>query len=303
MNESAALGGLNPGMTYDYRIVARNESGTSYGSNRTLTTLPSPPTVTSVAPTAGLESGGTSVAIAGTGLGETTAVLFGSAPATSFHVNSSSSLTAIAPEGMGSVDVTVVAVGGSSEPVATDLFTYVAPGPSPAVTKLSVKKGPATGGTSIAITGTSFAGVTSVKFGSVPAASYEVHSASSITAVSPAGTTGMLEVHVSTPNGQSAITSRDHFMYEAPTVTHMAPSAGSKLGGTSVTIKGSGFALGSETVFKFGKGIATGVNCASSSECTMQAPAAAKTGTVDVRATVGKKTSKKLPPNDQFTYD
>jgi hypothetical protein len=35
----------------------------------------------------------------------------------------------------------------------------------------------------------------------------------------------------------------------------------------------------------------------------MLAPAATKTGTVDVRATAGGKTSKKNPPGDQFTYD
>jgi hypothetical protein len=55
-------------------------------------------------------------------------------------------------------------------------------------------------------------------------------------------------------------------------------------------------------IFEFGKGVATSVNCTSMSECTMLSPAAAKTGTVDVRAKAGGKTSKKNPPADQFAY-
>jgi hypothetical protein len=64
-----------------------------------------------------------------------------------------------------------------------------------------------------------------------------------------------------------------------------------------------GFAPGSNnTAFKFKKTIATPVECTTTTTCTMLAPAATKAGTVDVRATVGKKTSKPNRPADQFTY-
>ncbi len=153
------------------------------------------------------------------------------------------------------------------------------------------------------ITGTSFVGVTSVKFGSRTAASYEVDSATSITAVSPPGTTGAVEVIVTTPNGESGITSRDRFTYEAPEITNVSPDTGTKAGDTTVTVTGNGFAPGSgETVFEFGKGIALAVDCASTTECTMLSPASAKIGAVDVRATVNGKTGKKNPLA-QFTYD
>jgi IPT/TIG domain len=263
------------------------------------------PTVTSVSPNAGLESGDTSVTITGSELAGITTVMFGATEATHFEATSQTSITATSPaEPAGTVHITVANVGGTSAQSSADQFTYVAPGPAPTVTKLSAKKGPAAGGSSVTITGTSFAGVTAVKFGLINAASYEVHSLTSITAVSPAETTGAVEVHVTTPNGESGITSKDHFAYEAPTVTTVSPNIGSKLGDSSVTVTGSGFAPGSgTTTFDFGKGIATAVDCASTIQCTMLSPAAAKTGTVDVSAKAGGKTSKKNPPGDQYIYN
>jgi alpha-tubulin suppressor-like RCC1 family protein len=301
----APMSGLTANTTYHYRIVATNAHGTSEGEDATFTTLPPPPTVTGVRPDAGLEAGGTVVTITGTELSGTTAVKFGSTEASHVVVASPTEITATAPtEAAGAVDVKVTTLGGESATGAGDVFTYVAPSRAPAITKLSVKKGPAAGGTSVTITGTSFAGVTAVKFGSTDAASYEVNSTTSITAFSPAGTTGKVEVIVTTPNGESGITSKDHFEFEAPSVTSVSPSSGSTLGGAPVTVTGSGFALGSgTTTFEFGKGIATAVSCASTTECTMLSPAAAKTGRMDVRAKAGGKTSLKNALGDQYTYD
>jgi streptogramin lyase len=278
-----------------------------------LTTLPSQPTIASVSPDAGRVEGGATVTINGTELAEATEVRFGTADATSFKINSASSITAEAPKGVqGTVDVTVTNSVGTSAISAADQFTYVEPGPAPTVTKLSAKKGPAAGGTPVSITGTGFVGVTTVKFGSTNAGSFTVSEPKcspghlceeSISTATPAGTTGTVEVDVTTPNGESGITSKDHFAYEAPTVTDVSPNNGSKAGGAPVTITGSGFALGGETTFEFGKGVALVVNCSSTSECTMHTPAAAKTGTVDVRAEAGGKTGKKNPPADHYTYD
>jgi hypothetical protein len=112
-----------------------------------------------------------------------------------------------------------------------------------------------------------------------------------------------VEVTVTTPNGESGITSKDRFTYEAPEITSVSPDTGTKAGDTPVTITGNGLAVGSgETAFEFGKGIALAVDCASTTECTMLSPAAARTGAVDVRAKVNGKTGKKSPLA-QFTYD
>jgi hypothetical protein len=301
---SASLAELSPKSLYHFRIVAADESGTSYGSDQTFETLPNPPAVTSVSPDAGFESGGTSVTITGTGFAEATAVKFGSVSATHFTINSATSITAIAPaEAPGTVQVTVRNAGGTSGNGAADEFIYVAPGPAPTITALSTKKGSAAGGSTLTITGTSFVGVTAVKFGAANATSFKVNSPTSITTESPAGTTGTVEVTVTTPNGESGITSKDRFTFGAPTITSLSTNTGSRAGGTPVTIIGSGFGLGSAaTTFNFGKTPGTSVNCTSSTSCTVLSPAATKAGTVDVTAKVAGKASKKDPPTDQFTY-
>jgi len=172
----------------------------------------------------------------------------------------------------------------------------------PVITKISPKVGVAAGGTTVTITGTGFTGATGVSFGSTPAAEIKVTSATSMTAVSPAGTTGTAAISVTTPGGTSAATLADVFTYKPPTVTSVSPGSGTTLGGTTVTIKGSGFALGAATTFKFSAGVATSVNCTSSSICTAVSPPRSKTGVVDVKATVAGKSSPKNAPADHFTY-
>ncbi len=76
-------------------------------------------------------------------------------------------------------------------------------GAVPAVTTLSPTTGPVAGGTSVTITGTAFTGATAVKFGSTAATSFTVNSATAITAKAPAGSSGMVEVTVTTPYGTS----------------------------------------------------------------------------------------------------
>lgn len=171
----------------------------------------------------------------------------------------------------------------------------------PAVTKVSPKTGPAAGGTSVTITGKGFTGTTAVSFGAF-SAKFTVNSATSITAVSPSATSGLVDVTVTTPNGRSPVVAADHFTFAAPTVTALSPTSGPKAGGTTVTITGTGFALGAKTTFKFGSVLASSVNCSSITSCTAVAPAATKVGKVDVVATVAGKSSKKNPPADQFTY-
>ena len=254
------------------------------------------PTVTGVSPNVGPTTGGTTVAITGVNLAGATSVKFGANAVTPVNVTSTG-LEATAPAGTGTVDITVTTPAGTSNPVSADHFTYEA---VPAITKLSLKSGPSTGGTSVTVTGTELAGVSGVKFGSVSASTFTVVSATSITVMSPPSIGGMVDVTVSNLAGTSAITSKDHFKY-TPVVEGVAPATGSVLGGTSVTITGNGFAPGSgTTIFRFGKKKATGVVCESSTSCTMTTPAGA--GTVDVTAQVGKAKGAVKAPADQFTY-
>jgi hypothetical protein len=191
--------------------------------------------------------------------------------------------------------VTVTTVGGTSATSVADQFHYL-----PAVTKVSPTSGPVGGGTTVTITGVEFTGATAVRFGVVEAASFTVNSATSITAVSPGEVAGIVDVRVTTPEGTSPVSTKAKFKF-APTVTGVSPNTGSTAGGTTVTVKGTGFGLGTEaTIFKFEKATGTAVNCTSTTECTVVSPAHAA-GKVDVKATVNKVTSPKSPA-DKFTY-
>ena len=83
------------------------------------------PAVTKVGPARGGVAGGTVVHLTGTSLTEVGTVLFGATPATSVTVNSSTSVTAVAPAGVaGTVAVTVVSPAGTSAVGPGDHFTY-----------------------------------------------------------------------------------------------------------------------------------------------------------------------------------
>jgi IPT/TIG domain/Nidogen-like/Carboxypeptidase regulatory-like domain len=173
---------------------------------------------------------------------------------------------------------------------------------APVVERIRPTKGPTTGGTIVTIKGTNLDEATAVDFGSTPAASFTIDSSTSITAVSPQEPAGKVDVTVTTPGGTSALINKDRFKF-TPTVTNVSPNAGPAAGGTSTIINGSGFALGtSATKFKFGKTRATSVDCISTTECEVIAPAH-PVEVVDVRAIVNKAASPKNPPDDQFTYN
>jgi hypothetical protein len=200
------------------------------------------------------------------------------------------------------VALTVYAGDGTSIGTASAI-TVGAPS-APTVKSLAPKSGPAAGGTSVKITGANLAAATAVTFGSSPAAGFTVTSASSITALSPAESSGTVNVTVTAPGGTSAISTGDRFKYatSTPTVTSVSPDSGPKSEGTIVVITGTGFAEGAGTSFKFGTRAAPIVNCSSSTSCMTIAPMATKAGKVDVTAIVGKAHSKKNPPDDRFTY-
>ena len=100
---------------------------------------------------------------------------------------------------------------------------------APTVTGISPTSGPRSGGTSVTITGTNFTGVTAVNFGATPAASFTVNSATSITAITPAGS-GTVDVTVLSSGITSATLSADQFTF----TTTPSPSAPSPPAPTSL---------------------------------------------------------------------
>ena len=270
------------------------------GGGTEITPVPTPipaPIVTGSSPASGPVAGGTSVTISGMAFTGATAVMFGSTTATTYTVNNGTSITATSPAGSaGTVDITVTTPGGTSGTSSADYYTYAA---VPTVTGISPASGPVAGGTSVTITGTGYTGVTAVKFGSTAAASYTVNSATSITATSPAGSAGTVDITVTTPGGTSGTSSADYYTYAAvPIVTGISPASGPVAGGTSVTITGTGFT--GTTAVKFGSTAASSYTVNNATSIIATSPAGSA-GTVDITVTTPGGTSG-TSSADYYTY-
>jgi IPT/TIG domain len=277
-------------------VIVTTPAGASTPASVDKFTYFAAPTVTAVSPSSGPLGGGTSVTISGTGFTGATAVEFGLAEASTFTVDSASQITAVSPAGSpGTVDVTVTTPGGPSGNASGDQFAYVGP---PAVTGIDPSWGPRAGGASVTITGSGFSGATAVDFGSSPAVSFAVLGSTSITAISPAGSAGSVDVTVTTPGGVSATSPTDRFAYlAAPAVSDVSPSSGPASGETSVTIAGTG--LIGATAVRFGS-IASGAFTVNS-DTSITAIAPPGSGTVDVTVTNPIGTSA-TSSNDRYSY-
>ncbi len=200
-------------------VRVKTAGGTSATSAADQFTYVGAPTVTSISPTAGPATGGTSVIITGANFSGATAVNFGGTPATGFTVNSATQITATAPAGTGTVDIRVTSAGGTSATSAADQFTYVG---APTVTSISPTAGSSAGGTSVTLNGTNFSGATAVTFGATAASGFTVNSATQITATAPAGG-GTVDIRVTTAGGISATSTADQFTYVgAPSLANIS---------------------------------------------------------------------------------
>ncbi|MET8629840.1 IPT/TIG domain-containing protein [Kitasatospora sp. NPDC004669] len=257
------------------QVTVTTPGGTSNGVAFSYVPVPQ---LVSVVPAAGPTSGGTTVTVAGSGLGAATAVTFGSAPA-AFTVVSDSDLVATAPAGSGTVQVTVTTPGGTSNSLA---YTYTAP---PVVTTIVPTQGPASGGNTVTLTGSGFTGVTAVRFGAVAASSFTVVSATQITATVPTGGPGPSGVTVTTAGGTSLPV--PYYYLSNPQLTAVVPDEGPVLGGTIVTVTGNNL-LG-VTAVRFGAVAASSFTVVSATQITATVPVGS--GTVQVTVTTPGGTS------------
>jgi len=182
------------------------------GSASTYYTYLGVPTFASISPTSGSVNGSTSVTITGAGFTGATSVTFGGTAATNVVVVSDTSITATTPaHAAGAVNVIITGPYGSV--TAPNAYTYVTAPAAPTVTGVSPTTGSVLGGTSVTVTGTGFTGATAVKFGTTAATAFTFVSDTSITATSPAGTAGTVDITVTTPAGTSATSTADQFTY------------------------------------------------------------------------------------------
>ncbi len=180
------------------------------------------PVITSFSPASTVMSG--TVVLTGTGFTGTTTVTFGGVPASSFTVNSNSSISAVVSSGASGH----IAINGPAGMASLNGFIF---GAVPVISQ--VVPSAAGPGATVQISGGNFTGITAINFGGVPVSSFTVNSNSSITAVIGSGANGSISVTNSAGTGTySAFT-----FLAPPGITSFTPTSGG--GGSTITITGT----------------------------------------------------------------
>jgi hypothetical protein len=299
----------------------------SEAASNTLTVPQAPPpvpTVSSVTPDMGPIAGGTRISITGTGFiaGATVVVAQGSdsqsntVAATDVKVISQEKITAVTGgvTKAGPLSVYVTTKGGTNASSPGGTFTYL---PVPTVASVTPNRGPTSGGTAITVDGTGFvAGARVVisqgsgsRSNTVAATDVTVDSPDEITAVTGGGANvGTRHLYVITAGGTSTANAAVTFTYTpVPTVTAVTPDLGSALGGTHISITGTGFQTGATVLIEQGTGAgsatvaATDVKVYSATKLTAVTGKGTTAGTWNVFVTTAGGTSV-VSPGDAFTY-
>lgn len=173
---------------------------------------------------------------------------------------------------------TVAFTAGSLAPVTVKVIGHT--GQAPSVSGLSTHAGPASGGSTLTLSGTNFTGVSSVYVGTRQASQVTRLSATRLRVRTPAGS-GAGFVRVFTRNGgESALTGHATYNFlPVPAVSKLSPASGRAAGGTTVTITGTGF--GYVTAVYFGSRKGTHLHVISAEQITVVTSAGS--GTVNVR--------------------
>lgn len=209
-------------------------------------------TVTGISPSTGAAGGGTLVTISGTGFLAGATVYFGNTPGTNVSVTDSTLLSVIAPAGTlgASVPVSVSNSNGFTT-LAPGTYTFgsaagsTTTGTQPTISAISPASGTAAGGTQVTLIGSGFVSGITVAFGGIPATNVTVVNSTQVTLTTPSGTVGAVPVQVTNPNGAfGGLASAFTYLVATPELTAVAPSEGLIVGGTPITLTGSGFVVG-----------------------------------------------------------
>jgi hypothetical protein len=246
--------------SYAVTITGMSGSLTRTAPVTLVVTAAAPPTVTGIAPPSGSTAGGDALTITGTGFANGASVTIDGNPATAVMVVNPTTINATTPPGIaGPVDVVVTNLDLQAG-TCFGCFTYLGL-PAPTVTNVSPSSGTSAGGDTLTITGTGFASGASVTIDGAPATAVTVVNATTISAATPPGIAGPVDVVVTNVDLQSG-TCVGCFTYvdpPAPTVTGIAPPSGSTAGGSVVTITGTGFASGASVTIDGAPGTAVTV--------------------------------------------
>jgi hypothetical protein len=279
-------------------INPENESGSLAGGFTYIGGAQSSPTITSVVPGSGPQSGGTPIVINGTQFQPGALVTFCgvSVPVIS---STTTTINIITPACLAGTATIVVTNPDGGTATSTSTFTYGVTS-TPTITGIAPSTGSPSGGTAVVVDGTGFVPGATLKIGCGNATSVVVLNATTITALSPAcpaGTTG--NVVVTNPDGGTAtLAGGFSFGSASPTLTSVTPTSGPIGGGTPITVNGTNFANGA-TLAIDGRA-ATNVVIVTPTTLTAVTPAGAVVGAADVVITNPDQATATLA--NAFTY-
>ncbi len=299
-----------PGTAGDVDVVVVNGDGQIAIAEDAFTYVTGDaPTITSVSPLAGTETGGTQLTITGTNFvaGKHLSVTVDGQAATGVTVDSATQIiTATTPSGTAGSVVDVVVINGDGQGVtAGSAFTYKAEGTQPTIDGITPSRGPEAGGTVLAIVGENFESgdYLKVTVDGQAATGVTVDSATQITATTPSGTAGAaVDMVVTNGDGQVVLVA-DAFTYtdgSGPLIDSVSPATGSEAGGTQLTITGANYATGGSLSVTVDGQAATGVTVDSATQITAITPSGTAGSAVDVVVVNGD--GQDVTATDVFTY-
>ncbi len=182
---------------------------------------PPGPQVASLSTEESLEKGGGQIEIVGSHFTPSATVRFGAAPALSVAFESPELMLATVPPGKGTVNVAVTTEGGTSRAETAARFAYRA---APAISKVSPASGRPGGGATVTIFGIGLDNAEAVRVGRTYVTDFTVKSDQVIELTVPPGRRGAVDITVTTPLGQSAVSQGDRFTYRTARVIGTYPS-------------------------------------------------------------------------------
>ena len=242
------------------------------------------PFITNFVPTIG--QAGTPVVITGVHFSSATSVTFNGINQPTFHVASDNEIDLNAPSGVSTGPIIVTTSQGSFSSItnvvtgATNFFVRAfIKGFSPVVGR---------SGTNVMISGSNFLYATSVKFNGISASfTAPANNTNIFAVVPPNATTGPISVDNPVNN---PFTTSSNFVIQ-PTVSGFSPGFGPV--GTSVTVMGANFNVGTPTV-KFGGATAATPTGVSFGQLTAVVPSGASNAPITVITTDGSNTSSQI---------
>lgn len=262
----------------------RVENGLAYLSDDQFAS----PSVSGIEPNLGLATGGYFAVIRGENFQPGATVAFGTTPATNVQVVTDNVINAVVPAGTaGQTTSITVANAADKRGTLANAFTWTAAPVGPiSIRSVAPGLGPIDGGSVITISGDGFEAGSAVLIGGVPSPAVSVISPSVITAVTPAGEAGLVDVRVQRPDLTAATAFKAFAYYDpatlgnGPSVFTVDPVLGPVTGGTAVMITGQRFA--SPVQVFFGADAAATVTVLDANRIVARTPPAATTRSVAV---------------------